>query len=45
MKAFQPAGLVQRGNAFVSPDYDASGRHLNIALTTAVGGVRIEWID
>jgi hypothetical protein len=45
LAAFQPAGLVQRGNAFVSPDYDASGRHLDIALTTAVGGVRIEWID
>lgn len=45
LAAFQPAGLVQRGNAFVSPDYDAAGRRLDIALTTAVGGVRIEWID
>lgn len=45
LAAFQPAGLVRRGNVFVSPDYDQAARTLDIALTTAVGGVRIEWID
>lgn len=45
LAAFQPAGLVRRGTAFVSPGYDEAARQLDIALTTAVGGVRIEWID
>lgn len=45
LAAFKPAGLVQRGTTFVSPGYDEATRRLDIALTTAVGGVRIEWID
>jgi hypothetical protein len=45
LAAFQPAGLERRGTTFVSPGYDAATRQLDIALTTAVGGVRIEWID
>lgn len=45
LSAFEPAGLVRRDNAFVSPGYDQAARRLDIALTTAVGGVRIEWID
>lgn len=45
LASFQPAGLVPRGAGFVSPGYDEAARRLEIALTTAVGGVRIEWID
>jgi hypothetical protein len=45
LAAFQPVGLERRGNAFVSPDYGRAARTLEIALTTAVGGVRIEWLD
>lgn len=45
LASFQPAGLERRGTTYVSPGYDAAGRTLDIAITTAVGGVRVEWID
>ena len=42
--SFDPAGLIRNGKAFESPDYDRAERKLDIAVTSAVGGVRIEWI-
>jgi hypothetical protein len=41
--SFHPAGLVRRGNSFESPKYDRDNRHLDIAVTSAVGQVRVEW--
>jgi hypothetical protein len=43
LASFDPAGLVRTGNGFQSPGYDRAERKLDIELTTAVGGVRIEW--
>lgn len=40
---FDPAGLVARDGGFESPGYAEAERRLDIAVTTAVGGVRIEW--
>jgi hypothetical protein len=45
LSSFKPAGLVRRGNSFQSPDYDSRKRHLEIDLTTAMGGVNVEWVD
>ena len=45
LSRFAPAGLVLRGSEFVSPNYDRSQRHLDLALTTAMGGVNVEWVD
>ena len=45
LASFDPAGLVRTGNGFQSPGYDRAERKLDIELTTAVGGVRIEWAD
>jgi hypothetical protein len=45
LASFDPAGLVRSGHAFQSPGYDRAERKLDIDLTTAVGGVRIEWAD
>ena len=45
LASFDPAGLVRSGNGFQSPGYDRAERKLDIAVTTAVGGVRIEWLD
>jgi Cell wall-active antibiotics response 4TMS YvqF len=45
LSRFAPAGLVLRGNEFVSPNYDRSQRHLDLDLTTAIGGVNVEWVD
>ena len=43
LSAFEPAGLLRRGDSFESPGYDRASRHLDIAVTTAVGQVRVEW--
>jgi hypothetical protein len=45
LASFDPAGLVRTGNGFQSAGYDRAERKLDIELTTAVGGVRIEWAD
>lgn len=45
LSRFAPAGLVLRGNQFVSPGYDRSQRKLDLDLTTAMGGVNVEWVD
>jgi hypothetical protein len=45
LASFDPAGLVRTGNGFQSPGYDRAERKLDIELTSAVGGVRIEWAD
>jgi cell wall-active antibiotic response 4TMS protein YvqF len=43
--SFKPAGLTQKGTSYESPDYDQAERKLNVAVKTAVGEVRVEWID
>lgn len=45
LSSFEPAGLVRRGNTFQSPDYASQNRHLDLDLTTAMGGVRVEWVE
>ena len=42
---FDPAGLIPTGNAFESPGYDGAERKLDIDVTTAVGGVKVEWVN
>ena len=45
LASFDPAGLVRAGNAFQSPGYEDAERRLDIDVATAVGGVRVEWVD
>jgi hypothetical protein len=45
LSSFEPAGLVRRGDAFESPNYSRTQRHLDLDLTTAVGGVNVEWVE
>jgi predicted membrane protein len=45
LASFDPAGLVRTGKAFESPGYDRAERTLDIDLTTAVGGVKVEWVE
>jgi hypothetical protein len=40
---FDPAGLVLRDGGFESPGYEEADRTIDIAVTTAVGGVKVEW--
>jgi hypothetical protein len=42
---FEPAGLIRKGSDFVSPGYTSAERHLDLDLTTAVGGVKVEWVE
>jgi hypothetical protein len=44
LASFEPKGLVRRGEAYQSPNYDTSQRHLDLDLTTAMGGVNVEWV-
>lgn len=45
LSTFEPQGLVRRGTSYLSPGYDQAARHLDIDVTTAVGGVTVEWLD
>jgi hypothetical protein len=45
LATFDSQGFVRRGNAYLSPGYDQAARHLDIDITTAVGGVTIDWLE
>lgn len=45
LASFDPNGLVRRGDEWVTPGYDQAARHLDLALKTTMGGVRIDWTD
>jgi hypothetical protein len=45
LATFEPQGLVRRGNSYLSPGYDQATRHLDIDVTTAVGGVTVGWLE
>jgi len=45
LTSFDHSGLVRRGNEWVTPDYDQAEHRLDLALTTAIGGVTIDWTN
>lgn len=45
LATFEPQGLVRRGSSYLSPGYDQATRHLDIDVTTAVGGVTVGWLE
>jgi hypothetical protein len=45
LSSFEPKGLIRRGDTFVSPNYDRAERRLDLDLTTAMGGVNVEWAE
>ena len=46
LASFDPAGLVRRRRTASSPPaMTIAERQLDIEVTTAVGGVKIEWVD
>ena len=44
LSTFEPQGLVRRGTSYLSPGYDQMSRHVDIDVTTAVGGVTLGWV-
>jgi len=45
LSSFDPAGLIRQGDAFVSPNYDRVEHRLELDLTTAMGGVNLQWVE
>ena len=45
LTSFDHSGLIRRGNEWVTPGYDQAERHLDITLTTTIGGVAIDWTN
>ena len=45
LASFDPAGLIRTGNAFESTGYDRAERKLDLDVTTAVGRVKVEWVN
>jgi hypothetical protein len=45
LASFEPEGLQRNGTSYQTAGYEAAPRHLDIALTTAVGGVKIDWVE
>ena len=45
LATFDPEGFARRGNAYFSPGYDQAAHHLDIDITTAVGGVTLDWLE
>jgi predicted membrane protein len=45
LASFEPQGMVRRGTSYLSPGYDQATRHLDIDVTTAIGGVTVDWLQ
>ncbi len=45
LSSFPSEGWNRQGAAYLSAGYAKASRHINIALTTAIGGVSVEWVD
>ncbi len=45
LSSFEPAGLLRHGESFQSPNYDRAQRHLDLQVSTAMGGINVEWVE
>jgi hypothetical protein len=45
LSSFEPEGLIRRGDAWVTRNFDPHQPHLDIGLTCSVGAVRVEWVN
>ncbi len=45
LASFQPAGFTRQGNHYTSANYATARRHLDVTLTTSLGGVTVEWVN
>lgn len=44
LSSFDTQGLIKRGDAFYSPDWDTAAHRLSIDVNTAFGTVDVEWV-
>ena len=45
LASFQPQGFTRQGNKYISTSNATAKRHLDVTLTTSLGGVTVEWVD
>jgi hypothetical protein len=45
LTSFDPTGMVKRGDAWYSNNYDSSPYRLDLSINAAVGSIDIDWID
>jgi hypothetical protein len=41
--SFSPAGFTRQGEQFVTPDYQAARRKIDLRVASSVGAVKVEW--
>jgi len=41
--SFSPAGFTRQGEQFVTPDYEAARRKIDLRVASSVGAVKVEW--
>ncbi len=45
LATFQPPGFTREGNRYTSASEAAASHHLDVTLSTSLGGVTVEWVD
>lgn len=45
LATFQPPGFTRQGNRYTSIGNATARHHLDVTLTTSLGGVTVEWVD
>jgi uncharacterized protein DUF2154 len=45
LASFDAPGMVRRGNAWFSRDYESATHRLDIAIDAAIGSINIDWVD
>lgn len=45
LASFQPAGFTRQGSRYTSNNNATADRHLDVTLSTSLGGVTVEWVD
>lgn len=45
LASFESAGFSRQGNRYTSSNNATAARHLEVVLTTSLGGVTVEWLD
>ena len=45
MATFEPEGFARQGNRYASANLATAAHHLDVTLTTSLGGVSVEWVD
>ena len=45
LTSLDPEGLVKRGDAYFSLDYDEAEYHITVDIDAAFGSIRVAWVD